>query len=158
MRYLFFALLATCCSAGPAIAQSALGEWRVRDGTAHIRVVNCGNVLWGVVAWEQKAGRDIHNPNKALRSRSTLGMPILLHMRPTDERGHWEGEIYNADDGRTYDGSIALRSANVLHIEGCAMAIFCGGEDWTRAAQSQTRPARAPEADVCSAIGAGRAH
>lgn len=145
-------------AANGAFAQSPIGEWRVKDGSAHIRVVNCGKALWGVVAWEKKVGHDIHNPNKALRNRPTLGLPILLHMQPTDKPGHWEGQIYNAEDGRTYDGSISLRSANVLHIEGCALAIFCGGEDWRRAGQGATSKMTA--AQVCSGIagGAGRTH
>ena len=50
-------------------------------------------------------------------------MPVLLHMTPGDEPGHWEGEVYNADDGNTYDASITLRGADALHVEGCALGI-----------------------------------
>ena len=181
MREVFLALLAACVTAGAAAAQSPAqnpakdptGEWRVADGKARIRVVDCGEALWGVVAWEKKPGRDLHNPDPALRRRPALGLPILLHMRPSDEPGRWEGQIYNAQDGQTYESSMALRNADTLHVEGCAMGIFCGGEDWTRAPQEPPRvaedgahttgestPANAPAADICSAIAAvpGRAH
>ena len=177
MRAVFLALLATCVTAGPAFARNGApdptGEWRVADGKALIRVVDCGEALWGVVAWAAKPGRDVHNPNPALRGRPTLGMPILLHMRPADERGRWEGEIYNAHNGQTYDASIALSSADTLHVEGCALGFLCGGEDWTRAPEPAPRvaghersttgeasPAGAPAAEICSSVAAvpGRSH
>ena len=181
MRAVFLMLLAAGVTAGAALAQSPAqnpakdptGEWRVADGKAHIRVVDCGEALWGVVSWEAKPGRDRHNPDSALRSRPSLGMAILLDMRPAGEPGHWEGQIYNAHDGQTYDGSIALRNAGTLHVEGCALGILCGGEDWTRARQAAPRvagrgagttgkggPADAPAADICSRVAAvpGRTH
>jgi uncharacterized protein (DUF2147 family) len=179
LRYWIPALTACLVvAAAPAWAQSPVGEWRVADGSAHIRIVDCGGVLWGVVSWEKTPGRDRQNPDPAKRSRPTLGMPVLLHMTPADEAGRWEGEVYNADDGQTYDSSIALRNANTLHVEGCALGIFCGGEDWTRLrlvkpAQAQhghgagtigldvgRSPADLPVAIICAGIGgtAGRPH
>jgi len=177
VRTALLALLATGAAALPVLAQNTAqgptGEWRVADGRAHIRVVDCGEALWGVVSWETRAGRDRHNPEPALRQRPTLGLPILLNMRPTDERGRWEGQIYNAKDGRTYDASIALRTPDRLHVEGCALGVLCDGEDWTRVPQpvpqsagrdrsttGQASPAHAPSADICSGIAAvpGRPH
>jgi len=163
------AFLACLLAASPARAQSPVGEWRVADGTAAIRVVDCGGVLWGVVSWEKKPGRDRENPDPSKRNRPTLGMPVLLHMTPADEPGHWEGEVYNAQDGNTYDASIELRSADTLHVEGCALGFLCGGEDWRRLAggaagatglDAAGSPARLPAAAICSGIGAaaGRAH
>lgn len=179
MRYVFSALAACLLmAASPASAQSPVGEWRVADGGAHIRIVDCSGVLWGVVSWEKTPGRDRQNPDPAKRSRPTLGMPVLLHMTPADEPGRWEGEVYNAEDGNTYDASIELRSADMLHVEGCALGILCGGEDWTRLAQAKPAqaehdrgagttgldagrsPASLPVAAICAGIGAaaGRPH
>lgn len=176
MRFFALALAIPLMATGVAQAQDATGEWRVANGAAHVRIVDCGSALWGVISWEKRPGRDVNNPNPTLRQRPTLGMPILLHMRPSDEAGKWEGEVYNSEDGRTYDASIALRSANTLHIEGCALGIFCGGENWTRlratapaALASRTRerqttgtraPSRSAAAAICSRVtaSAGRAH
>lgn len=180
MRAVFWAILAIAAATGPVLARNPAqnrtgptGEWRVADGSALIRVVDCGNALWGVVAWERKSGRDVHNPDPGLRRRSTLGMPVLLHMRRGDEPGRWQGSIYNAKDGQTYDASIALRSADTLHVEGCALGVFCGGENWTRVRRPARRyannikgttgeagPATAPATAVCSSIARvpGRAH
>jgi len=156
----------------PAVAQDPTGDWQVEDGSAHIRIVDCGGVLWGVVSWEKTPGRDIHNPDPVQRGRPTLGMPVLLHMTPS-EPGRWEGDVYNAKNGRSYDASIELKGADALHVEGCALEVLCGGEDWTRLAQTEpaqpqrgrgaattgalTAPASAPSADICAAI-AGRPH
>ena len=169
MRVVFLALLAAGMTGGPALAQNGpqdpTGEWRVADGKAHIRVVDCGEALWGIVSWEARPGRDVHNPAPALRSRPTLGMPVLLHMHPAGRRGRWEGQIYNAEDGQTYDASIALRSAGTLHVEGCALGFLCGGENWSRAPQPAPRvasrergttgagsPASAPATEICSRV------
>jgi uncharacterized protein (DUF2147 family) len=46
-------------------------------------------------------------------------------------RDRWSGRIYNADDGKTYDGSVTLQGSTSLKIEGC-VAMFCGSEIWTR--------------------------
>ncbi len=181
LRAVLWAILAIGAATGPTLAQNSAvmqgadptGLWRVADGKALIRVVDCGSALWGVVAWERKPGRDIHNPNPALRRRPTLGMPILRHMRPGQDPGHWDGTIYNAEDGQTYDASISLSNADTLHVEGCALGILCGSENWTRARQPTARyagrargttgqagPVTAPAADICSSIARvpGRPH
>ncbi len=123
-------------STGAAMAASGqtgpAGTWRVEKGDALIRIVDCGGQYWGVVAWEKTPGTDRQNPNPALKSRPTLGMPVLLGMRQ-DQSGRWSGHIYNAEDGQTYDSRIKLTGANTLRVEGCVLGIMCGGETWTRA-------------------------
>ncbi len=171
MRAWFPTLLAAVLTAGAAwAAQDPTGEWQVEDGRAHIRIVDCDGVLWGVVSWERKPGHDIHNPDASKRGHPTLGIPVLLNMKPADDPGQWEGDIYNAQDGRTYDASIELRDQDTLHVEGCALAVLCGGEDWKRLVQPQTTeaqpgngagttgaPASATTADICAGV-AGRPH
>lgn len=51
-------------------------------------------------------------------------------MRPTAP-GRWSGQIYNADDGKTYTSNISLAGSDTLRVEGCVGA-FCGGENWSR--------------------------
>lgn len=108
-----------------------LGEWLVKDQTAHIRIIACNQGLWGMISWAKDPGRDEHNPDIAKRLRPVIGMPILLGMQRKNDN-EWDGNIYNADNGKTYKGSIALKAANVLHVEGCVLGVLCGGEDWTR--------------------------
>lgn len=147
-------------AAAPVRAQSPVGEWRVADGSAYIRLVDCDSVLWGVVSWEETPGRDTKNPNAALRDGPTLGIPVLLHMTRSGEHDRWNGKVYNADNGKTYTASIQLRGPDTLHVQGCTMGILCGGQDWTRLSDDgdTTRlgvpgsPARVSATDICAQV------
>ena len=145
-----------CCgfllaaSMTPALAGDPTGDWRVEDGVAHIRVAACHGSMWGAVAWEKiPGGRDKNNPDATKKSRPTLGMPILLNMKKkkggTDQ---WEGQIYNAKDGKLYDSTMTLNNPNELEIEGCVLGILCGGQTWTRVSGPiPSSPSNAPAAD-----------
>ena len=138
MRSIFFgiAALAVLALAGAATA-SPVGLWRAKDG-GQIRVATCGKALCGFVVTthpkiDPKTGRppvDKHNPDPARRNRSLVGMQILFGMTPSAP-GVWSGQLYNDDDGRTYDGKIKELGPRQIRIEGCAGAL-CGGEELTR--------------------------
>ena len=167
MRRFMAAGLMCVISASAALAEAPppTGQWRVQDGTAAIRVVNCAGALWGVIAGTiggaSNTDTDKNNPDPALRNRPIVGLPILIDtasqppiilpilidMRPS--QGRWTGRVYNAENGKTYDANIGLVSGNVLHIEGCVLGFLCGGENWTR----QPSPRGAPsDRDVCSQL------
>jgi len=126
-------------AAGAASAAEPLGEWKVEEDKATIRIVDCNSRLWGVIASEKIPGNiDSKNPDKAKRTRLTLGIPVLLNMKKAeDEKDKWEGQIYDATSGKTYDANIQLKSANSLRVEGCVAMILCGGQTWTRVAENQ---------------------
>jgi len=115
-----------------AASESGLtGEWVDENGRAHIRVENCGGLFWGAVVWEREPGIDGKNPDADRRGQPTLGMPVLLAMKPT-RPNQGEGQIYNSENGKTYIGSITLTSHDVLRVKGCVLGFLCGGENWTR--------------------------
>lgn len=128
--------------AAPAGAPDPTGDWRVEEGTAHIRVAICEGYLWGVIGWEQTpGGMDSENPDPALRNRPTLGMPILVNMKPDakkKEGNRWVGKIYNARNGKMYDSNVTLVSPTSLKVQGCVLGVFCGGETWTKVAAAPT--------------------
>ncbi len=130
-------------AAGAASAAEPLGDWRDEDGKAIIRIVDCNSRLWGVVASDSiPGGVDSKNPDKAKRTRPLLGMPILLNMKKVeDEKDKWEGKVYDATSGKTYDSSIQVKTANTLRIEGCVAMILCGGQTWTRVVEGIPAPA-----------------
>jgi uncharacterized protein (DUF2147 family) len=157
-------------NAGHAVAQSPApapvapdptGDWRVEEGTAHIRVAICDGNLWGVIGWEQSPGTDAENPDPALRSRPTLGMPILVNMKPDakkPEANRWVGKIYNAKNGKMYDSNVTLISPTALKVQGCVLGVFCGGETWTKVAAAPAPiPAPAPSTKGSSRKGAAGA-
>ena len=126
-------ILATGLCAGSALAADPTGDWRVADGVANIRVAQCNGNMWGVVSWEKTpGGRDKNNPDPALQSRTTLGMPILLNMKKKPAVDAWEGQVYNAKDGQTYSSTIKPVGADQLEIQGCVLGFLCGGETWSR--------------------------
>jgi uncharacterized protein (DUF2147 family) len=145
-----FAIIVLTLAPAAAAPADPTGEWLVEKGLARIRIVNCDNTLWGVVAWQRRADTDRNNPDPRLRSRPTLGMPVLLGMKAV-ERNRWEGRIYNSQDGRTYQANISLRNPNVLQVRGCVLGFMCGGEDWRRVdPQNTAPPAQTPRATTGS--------
>ena len=131
---IFFGVLSVMTTAS-ALAADPSGDWRVADGVANIRVAECNGSMWGVVAWEQQpGGLDEHNPDVSKRSRPTLGMPILINMKKKANADQWEGEVYNAKDGKTYSSTIKPIGSDKLQIQGCVLGFLCGGETWTRVA------------------------
>lgn len=148
---LYAAVFACLLAGSSAFAQPAgsplsdpAGEWLVAKQIARIRVVNCDDRFWGVVSWEARAGTDAKNPDPRLRSRPTLGMPILLGMTRT-KPNQWDGQIYNSEDGRTYSANISLADPDTLKVQGCVLGFLCGGENWTRfAAPEANNPQSTP--------------
>ena len=119
----------------PALAADPTGDWRVAEGVANVRVAECNGSMWGVIAWEQEpGGHDEHNPDVSKRARLTLGMPVLIDMKKKSGADQWEGEVYNAKDGKTYSSTIKPIGADKLEIQGCVLGFLCGGETWTRVA------------------------
>jgi uncharacterized protein (DUF2147 family) len=142
-------------SVAPAMAGDPSGDWLVENGEARIRVAFCGGSLWGVVSWEKAPGKDTANPDPAKRSRDTLGMPILIDMKPAGS-DKWAGQIYNAKDGKMYQASVNLESDNALKVRGCVLGgLFCGGETWARSAEPEqdTAPAKAKPKSKAKAKG-----
>jgi uncharacterized protein (DUF2147 family) len=123
-------------SAAPPVASnpnSPIGEWITEGGEGRVRIIACGQALCGVVAGGNPNDTDRHNPDPAKRNRPMDGMTVLIDMKPA-KNNHWEGQIYNAKDGRTYASNISLKNADVLRVEGCVFGgLFCGGQNWTRA-------------------------
>jgi uncharacterized protein (DUF2147 family) len=118
--------------AGEKSSASPIGEWLIEGGEGRVRIEECGANLCGYVSATKKAGdKDHNNPNAALRSRSLMGIPVLIDMKPNGHR--WNGRAYNVKDGRTYAANISLKGSNALRIEGCAFAgLICAGQTWSR--------------------------
>jgi uncharacterized protein (DUF2147 family) len=137
------ALLLTALFAAPGAKAQAAGEptgiWLTQAGDAKVKVNKCGSGICGVIVWLKdpinaatgKPEVDDKNPNPALAKRQMLGLPLFSGMRASGPN-KWSGEIYNADDGKTYESHVSVSGADTLRVEGC-VGILCGGETWTRA-------------------------
>jgi uncharacterized protein (DUF2147 family) len=139
------ATLAALLLAGPAKAQSAAGGpdgiWLTQAGDAKVRVSKCGAGICGVVVWlrepiDSATGKpqiDDKNPNPSLARRPIIGLPLFSGMHPTGPN-RWAGQIYNADDGKTYASKISVTGPATLKVEGC-IGTLCGGEEWSRSSR-----------------------
>ena len=120
-----------------ARAADATGMWLSQDGDVKMRVSHCGGNLCGNIAWLKhpndangKPKVDANNADTSKRNRPVIGIPIVLGMKP-DGADKWSGQVYNAEDGKTYSGSFALSGASQAVLKGC-VAIICKSKTWTR--------------------------
>jgi len=68
-----------------------------------------------------------------LATRRIIGLPLFMGMRPWGPN-KWSGQIYNADDGKSYASHISVSGPGTLRVEGC-VGVLCGGETWTRSSR-----------------------
>ncbi len=119
----------------PAGAADVTGTWNT--GKARVRIADCGAALCATITAlnepNDAAGNpktDRNNADPAKRSRRIVGIPILSGMKPAGN-DVWKGDIYNPEDGKTYAASMSLQGAS-LKVEGCALAIICRTQVWSR--------------------------
>jgi uncharacterized protein (DUF2147 family) len=142
----------TLAFALPAKAQTPSGVWLTKDQDAHVRIADCAGAICGTIVWlkqpiDKQTGMpalDQHNPDAAKRSRPLLGIQVMYGMRPSAP-GKWTGHLYNADDGKTYDGNLVVLGPDSVKVEGCLIGI-CLGETWQRVQSAARPPQRATKA------------
>ena len=125
----------------PALAGDPLGKWLTQSGNATVAIARCGDALCGTIVSlkdtnDPATGRpkaDTNNPDAAKRSRPMIGVQIVFDMKPNGKPNVWDGQVYNAEDGKTYTGSITLTGASSLDLKGCALGgLICKTQTWTR--------------------------
>jgi uncharacterized protein (DUF2147 family) len=127
----------------PAIAlpsDEPSGTWLTEDGRARIRVERCGAKLeqvCGYVVWTRdpmdakgRAVLDVQNPDTTKRSRPVLGHQLILGLSLSQD-ARFHGQIYNAENGKSYEITLWRASADELKIRGCMMSILCSTQTWT---------------------------
>lgn len=121
-----------------------VGTWLTEDGRAKIRTEKCGDGnanLCGYVVWLKDplddkglVRTDIKNPDPAKRNRSSIGLELMDGLKSEDDPSHYTGQIYNAENGKMYDVTLAIEDADELHIKGCMLKYLCGSQTWTKVA------------------------
>ena len=119
------------------------GTWLTEDGRAKIHIDKCGddhkdicgNIVWLKDPLDEKGHPklDVKNPDPAKRTRPTLGMPLVIDLKPDNDQVY-SGEIYNAENGKNYDVTLKVEKPSDLHVKGCMLSILCGSQHWTRVA------------------------
>ncbi len=141
VRAAFTAWLTAVVGSGNAASPAdPSGTWLTEDGRARIRVERCGPKLeqiCGFIVWMNEPVdakgqplRDQNNPDLAKRTRPLLGHQLILGLKLTAD-GRFEGQIYNAENGKSYEISLR-REATDLKVKGCMLSVFCATQTWTQ--------------------------
>lgn len=146
--------LAALLVSGSAFAapKDLSGTWLTGDGRAKIRIDRCGpggSNACGKVVWLKSPSTDtgaprtdLKNPDPKKRARPIIGLTLLDNLKPEDES--FAGEIYNADEGKIYQVSLARESDSELNVQGCMLKVLCGSQTWTRVPDVNQQAAAAP--------------
>jgi uncharacterized protein (DUF2147 family) len=138
-------------SAVPAGKPAApiVGTWRTLTGT-EINVTPCGGDKFCgtfsyivIPAKDAETCRntphdefaalilDYQNPNKNLQSRPLLGFQALK-LTPTSKQDAYDANIYNAEEGKTYDVQMWVKGDTLTLAAGCFGSMCAVTQDWPR--------------------------
>lgn len=124
------------------------GTWQTQQGT-EITIEPCdggycGRLTWIVIPKENSTEclkdktvfgtlmMDYSNPDKALQTRPIVGLE-MMKLQATADPGMFNGQIYNLQDGKTYDGQIQVIDGDTLRLgNGCAFNVCVVSQDWPR--------------------------
>jgi uncharacterized protein (DUF2147 family) len=119
--------------AAPALADpTPVGVWRDNEKGSVIRIYECGGGMCAQIVKPYEAGaKDVYNPNPALRERPITGL-IIMNRAKKSGSNIWSGGLYNAEDGKSYSGSMTVVSDDELKMQGCAFSVFCQTRGFSR--------------------------
>ena len=125
-------VLAPVAVQASAPSDAVIGLWRSKDRGGTIELHRCGNAICGRIldGASLRANpdlRDVHNGDKALRTRPVKGLRVFNGFTggPTQWKG---GSLYDPESGwGTKTGYLTLKSPNTLEVKGC-VAFFCQSE------------------------------
>jgi uncharacterized protein (DUF2147 family) len=114
-----------------AFAQSAneklIGYWLSEAKDLKVQVYEANGKVYGRLVWfscnhqiklplEQHF--DTKNPNKKLRTRSWLNLPVLSNLEKKSDFTWENGKIYDANTGRVYSATVYLKSPTKMVVRG----------------------------------------
>ncbi len=118
-------------SLGTSLAADPLGTWLTEEAKATVRIAPCGPALCGTIVSLKEPNDPATGKPKNDGNNVDTG---LIGMKPSGTANKWSGQVYNAEDGKTYTGSLTLQDANTIKLEGCILGgLVCKAQTWTRA-------------------------
>ena len=131
-------LLCLVILAETASAKNAKGVWLTESKKAHVQIYDCGSKLCGKIVWLKEPNDENGNPkvdkentDEAKRSVPLLGSNMISGMIKASSDLWKEGQIYDAEDGKTYDSRMQLKDNETLKVSGCIF-FFCKAQIWLR--------------------------
>lgn len=121
---------------------AVLGKWLSAKKRNQVHIYKQGTKYFGKLVWmvepvdpaTKKPKLDSENPDEKLRTRPLLNVVLLTGLTYKGNNIWGDGEIYNPEDGKTYNCEITLKDANSIDLRGYVMGISFLGKTrtWTR--------------------------
>jgi uncharacterized protein (DUF2147 family) len=129
------ALLALAFAGGSAsaqVAEDAFGTWLNPDDKSNIELYKCGEGLCAKISKLVDAKAvDEKNPDAAKRERPIVGLVIMDGAKKSGAN-KWSGTLYNPTDGKSYAGTVTIKSKDAVDLSGCVAYVLCRTTTWTR--------------------------
>lgn len=126
-------LLLACGPAAAQIAEDAFGLWLNPENGSNIELYKCG--ADGLCAKLTKVTdgqkTDDKNPDPAKRSQPIVGL-IIMEGAKKSSANAWAGTLYNRENGKSYAGTITVKSKGAVDLSGCVAVVICRTATWTR--------------------------
>ena len=128
-------LLGLAMASGRASAQAAedaFGVWLNPENQSNVEFYRCGEGLCAKVTKVSDGQKtDDKNPDPAKRNRPIVGLVIMEGAKKSGDN-KWSGTLYNRADGKSYSGTITVKSKSTLDLSGCVALVVCRTTTWTR--------------------------
>lgn len=119
-----------------------LGVWLTGSGKARVEIYKCGSDYCGRIVWlrdpvyeDGSAKIDKKNEDPKLQSRPVMGLNLLNGFEYDDDLEWDDGEIYDPENGKTYDCVIYMEEdkPDLLEVRGYIGISLIGRSDlWRR--------------------------
>lgn len=119
-----------------------VGKWLSSKKRNQVLIYKQGTKYFGKLVWmlepndpaTSKPKLDKENPDEKLRSRPLMHTVLVTNLTYKGNNTWGDGEIYNPEDGKTYNCEVSLRDANSIDLRGYVMGISFLGKSkiWTR--------------------------
>jgi uncharacterized protein (DUF2147 family) len=113
-------------------AEDAFGVWLNPENQSNVEFYRCGDGLCAKVTKVSDGQKtDDKNPDQAKRNRPIVGLVIMEGAKKSGDN-MWSGTLYNRADGKSYSGTITVKSKSTLDLSGCVALVVCRTTTWTR--------------------------
>lgn len=113
-------------------AEDAFGVWLNPENQSHTEFYKCGDGLCGKILKVTDGQKtDDKNPDAAKKNRPIVGLVIMQGAKKTGAN-KWAGTIYVRTDGKSYSGTLTVKSKDAVDLSGCVAAVFCKTTSFSR--------------------------
>jgi uncharacterized protein (DUF2147 family) len=132
MAVLLLGLTVASGRAAAQAAEDAFGTWLNPDDQSNIELYKCGEGLCArITKLVDAKAADEKNPDAEKRTRPIVGLVIMDGARKSGAN-KWSGTLYNPTDGKSYSGTVTIKTKDAVDLSGCVAYVLCRTTTWTR--------------------------